>query len=407
MTLDLPFVRGAFPGLDDELAFFENAGGSLPCAPVIDRVHRYLREGMVQLGASYPRSQAAGASVAAGKAAVGRLLGASAEDVIVGASTTMNMHVLAHALAPLLGPGDEVVVTNLDHEANVGAWRRMAEARGATIREWGLDPETAALTEAGLEAVLSERTRLVCFTHCSNVVGTIHDVAALSARAKAAGAFVCVDGVAFAPHRRVDVAALGVDLYAFSLYKTYGPHVACAYLAPELQARAASQNHFFLGPEAGTYRFEPGNVNHELTASIAGIVEYLEAVRAHHGGTGDAIGDAFARFAEHEALLIEPLLARLREDPRVRILGEVSSDPGRRVATVAFTVAGMASRALVERADAEGFAIRHGHFYARRAMAPLGIDDAEDGIVRASLVHYNAPAEVARFVAFLDDALSA
>ena len=146
-SLGLSFVRRFFPGLTPEgappLVLFENAGGSIPCAPVVEAIGRYLSESMVQLGASYPRSRAAGEAVAAGKAAAARLLGTSPEHVVLGASTTMLMHVLSAALAPLVGPGDEVVVTDLDHEANVGAWRRLAERQGATVREWRLDPTSA------------------------------------------------------------------------------------------------------------------------------------------------------------------------------------------------------------------------------------------------------------------------
>ena len=408
-SLDIDWVRARFPGLDDDLAFFENAGGSVPADAVVDRAHRYLREDMVQLGAAYGRSRRAAERVEEGKRAAARLLGCEVGDVVLGASTSVNFNTLSHALAPTLDAGDEVVVTDLDHETNRGAWIRLARARGARVRTWRLDPASGALTLEGLEDALSPRTRLVCFTHCANVVGTLHDAAAFTARARAAGARVVVDGVAYAPHRRVDVGAVGADVYAFSLYKTFGPHLSAMYVAAPLRARLANQNHDFLAG-TGTYELMPGNVSHELAAAVPGITDYLEALDAHHGAEDGAPGDdpldrAFARVAAHEAALAQRLLPWLREHPRVRLVGEPTADPSRRVPTVTFLVEGRRSMEVAEAAAADGVAIRAGHFYAPRAMAPLGVEDPEDGVVRVSMAHYNTLAEVDRLLASLDRAL--
>ncbi|MBX3269544.1 MAG: aminotransferase class V-fold PLP-dependent enzyme [Sandaracinaceae bacterium] len=403
--LDLVWVRARFSGLEPSLAFLENAGGSVPVDGVVERARRYLAEDMVQLGAPYPRSERATARVHAGFDAAARLMGATPAELVLGGSTTANLYVLSHALAPRVGPGDEVVVTTLDHESNRGAWIRMAQARGATVREWTIDPATHSLERPGLDAVLSERTRLVCFTHCANVVGSLHDVPALTARIREAGALSVVDGVAFAPHRRVDVRALGADVYVLSLYKVYGPHLGLMYVREALLGALANQNHDFLAG-AGAYTLMPGYVSHELAASVPGVVEYLEALDAHHGGDGTLDG-AFARIAAHEERLAERLLAYLRAHPRVRLLGSAQADRARRAPTITFTVRGARADAIAREAGSRGVAIRAGHFYAARAMPELGIEDADDGVVRASMVHYNTLEEIDRLIAVLDRVLAA
>ena len=177
-ALDLDFVRRQFPGIDD-WAFFENAGGSLVPQTVIDRVRAYMTETQVQPGAGFPASALAAERHDEARRLMAAMINASPDEVIIGISTTMNMYVLAHALRPWFEPGDEIVVTDLDHEANSGAWRRLAEA-GVVVREWRLDPDSAELEVAALQALLTERTKLVCFTHCSNITGSIHDVAAIT-----------------------------------------------------------------------------------------------------------------------------------------------------------------------------------------------------------------------------------
>ena len=397
--LDLDFVRGHFPALRPDLAFFDNAGGTAACRPVIQRIGAHLETSMVQLGGTHPWSREAPARVAEGHAAAARLMGAAPADVALTPSTTVAFARLAASLGPTLGPGDEVVVTDLDHEANVGVWRRLGEgpeARpGVQIREWRFDEGTQALTEAGLRAVLTERTRLVIFTHCSNVVGAFHDVAHLASVAREVGARVIVDGVAYAPHRAVDVGALGVDAYAFSAYKVHGPHLGLLWVAPELRATLVSRNHFFLPTDTAAYPLEPGGVPHELAAGVPGIEAYFDALAAHHGDPDRAA--LFARIARHERSLAEPLVAFLRERPDVRLMGPATADEGLRAPTFAFAVEGMDASELPPRLDARGVSVRSGHFYAHRAVARLGLLE-RGGLVRASLVHTNTPAEVARLI---------
>lgn len=400
------WLRSRFPALATEWALFDNAGGSVPVAGVVSRVSDHMARLGVQLGASYPMSVEATERVASGHRAAEKLLNAPEGTVVLGPSTTANLRMLAHALAPGFAAGDEIVVTNLDHESNIGGWR-MLESRGLVVREWKLRTDTQRLHVEDLDALLTARTRLVAFTHCANVVGSIHDARGIIERVHGAGALACVDGVAYAPHRRVDVQALGADFYVVSLYKVFGPHLGMMYVRADHLARAKSQNHFFLGEAATPYKLEPGGVPHELASSLPGIVEHLLELEARlpGGGTGDEgtrIARAYDAIAAHESALVEPLLAWLASRKGVHVLGEPTADPAKRVATVAFTVEGMRASEVVPRIDAAKVAIRWGAFYAERAIAALGLAE-RDGIVRVSLAHYNTPAEVARLI----EALSA
>ena len=406
--LDLAHVRAQFPALRDDWALFDNAGGSVPLASVIAGVAGHMARWPVQLGATYWHSVEAGAAVAAGQQAMARLIGAEADEVVLASSSTMNVRTLAAATRGWFGPGDEIVVSDLEHESNSGAWRALA-ATGATVRMWEFDRDLQELTRAGLDAVLTERTRVVAFTHCSNIVGTVHDAAAFIRRIHDAGALACVDGVALAPHRRVDVRALDADFYFFSLYKVFGPHMGLLYGRRDLLQRARNQNHFFIGEDDVPYKLEPGGVNHELTASLPAIEEYLLALDAHHGGAmsdpvDTRLARTFARIAAHEAALAAPVLAFLSAHPRVRLLGLADADPARRVPTIAFTVHGRHAAEIPPFCDRENIAIRHGHFYAHHAATALGLH-AQGGVVRISMAHYNTADEVARLLAVLERVL--
>jgi cysteine desulfurase family protein (TIGR01976 family) len=409
VTLDLPFVRAQFPGLSPPSdphpqppVLADNAGGSVPADDVITEMSAFMREHMVQLGASYSRSVRAGAAVQRGREAIARLFGTTADQAVIGPSTTVNVQTLARALAPTLVPGDEVIVTELDHEANIGPWRRL-ESLGVVVKNWSIDPATANLDPEQLEALLSDRTRVVAFTHASNVVGRIHDVHALAGRIRACGALSVVDGVAYAPHRPVDFDALGVDVYLASLYKVYGPHQGLMLMRRPVLERAKGQYHYFHSENLIPGKLEPGNVSYEAVASLAGVESYFRRVADHHGCSIEGV---FELIAAHEAALARRLLDYLDQRPDVRIIGPRSSDPQTRVPTIGFIVNGVRSSAVVESVDTHGVGIRFGDFYARRAIEALGLAEI-DGIVRVSLVHYNTLAEVDRIIDALERAPSA
>jgi cysteine desulfurase family protein (TIGR01976 family) len=414
--LDVDFARSQFPALTKhwpDWALLDNAGGSVAPQQVQARIADYMSRYMIQLGAGYLASQQASEIVREAHAFAARLLGADASEIALGSSSTMCARTLASALRPQWRKGDKVVVTNLDHEANIGAWTRLAET-GIEVLTWRLRPETASLELEDLAVLLDERVKLVCMTHCANVVGRIHDVRAVADAVHRAGAQLCVDGVAYAPHRLVDVAALGVDYYLLSLYKIYGPHLGLLWGRRELLAAARSQNHDFLDPNAMPYKLEPGGASHELCAGLAGIGDYLLAIDERHAGASASPGDpgaqrsafarVFERFTRHEEQLAERLLAFLREHPKVRIIGPAGSDANVRVPTFAFTVAGRRPVDIATQLAERKLAIRWGHFYAVRAIEALGLAPA-DGVVRISMVHYNTLDEIDRLVRALDEVL--
>lgn len=411
VRLDLDFVRAQFPAFrhpsTGPWAFLENAGGSYVPAAVMDRLNRFLVATKVQPYGDFPAAVEAGETMDAGRARIAALINAHPEEVVIGASTTMNVYVLAQALRPTLRPGDEIIVTNQDHEANIGAWRRLAEA-GAVIREWCIDPVTGLLDRADLEGLLSQRTRLCCVTHCSNIVAAINDIPAIAAAVHAAGGLVMVDGVSYAPHGFPDVRALDADFYAFSLYKTYGPHLGLLYVRQDHLALLANQNHGFL-PAGTALALNPGGENHEETAALQGIADYLDALHAHHltapepdpRRRGAAV---FALFAAQEEALATRLVDYLRDRPEVRLIGPRSGARSVRAPTIAFTVAGRRSHDIVRALLPHQVAIRSGNFYAWRCVEALGLG-REDGVVRASMVHYNTLAEVDRLIAGLERTL--
>lgn len=378
-------VRSAFPALASSFVYLDNAGGSQTLGTVADRIRDYLLTTNVQLGASYEVSAHAGERVHAAVDATARYLNAQPGEVVFGSSTTQLLANLALAMEPSLVAGDEIVVTEADHEANVGPWRRLAARKGLVLKTWPLDTETLRLEPAALERLLSARTRLVAFPHVSNLIGTIHDVAAITRLVHARGARVCVDGVAFAPHRALDVAAWDVDYYVFSVYKVYGPHAAVLYGKRAHLEALAGINHDFIA--SAPYKLQPGNLNFELAYGTAAIWEYLASI-----GTLDAV-------AAHEAALAERLLDYLRG--RVRIIGEAASDAALRVPTVSFVADGISPGAIVRCVDPHGIGIRHGDFYATGVVRALGLPH---GVVRISAVHYNTLDEIDRVIAALETA---
>jgi cysteine desulfurase family protein (TIGR01976 family) len=408
-ALDLVAIRGEFPALAQDFVFLDNAGGSQVLARVADRVRDYLLTSSVQLGASYAHSQAAGAKVLQARQSVARLINAAHdEEVVMGGATTALMFQLIQAILPQVRPGDEIILTNTDHEANIGAWLRL-QAAGATVRFWNVNPQTLELDLADLEQLLSPRTTWVAMTHASNVLGTVNPVAEVAQRVHRVGARLCVDAVAYAPHRLVDVQASGADVYVFSFYKVFGPHYAVLWGRRELLLQLASLNHYFITPDTLPYKLQPGNVNYELSYGCIGISDYLEAVGTALGAQGDArsrMQHAFDAFERHEDALAQQLLAYLRGKAGVRIIGRTHTGDGLRVPTVSFVVRGAMSESIVLHTDSAGIGIRFGDFYAKRLIEALGLQ-ARGGVVRVSIAHYNTPAEMDHLIKHLDAAIDA
>lgn len=402
--LDLDYVRAQFPNLGNGWAYLENAGGSYLPRNVIERMTAFMSESQVQPGAPNALSRLSEERLEASRRAMASMINAEPGEIVFGPSTTLNVYVLAQALRPLFATGDEIVVTNQDHEANGGAWRRLADT-GLTVREWRIDPETGELDPAGLEALLGPRTRLVCFPHVSNIVGSVNPVAEIAAKARSAGALVCVDGVAYAAHGPIDVKALDVDFYLFSLYKLYGPHIAVLYGKRERIAETVNQNHYFHdGPTAA--KLNPGGLSYEAVAGVSGILDYLEGVYRHHFETSEnepriRLERVFALFAGQEEALSARLLDYLATRPDLRLIG--SSDPARarRMPTFSLVPEGRPPAELCEALGAGRLAANHGHFYAPRCLEGVGVDP-ERGVLRISMVHYNTASEIDRLIEALE-----
>ncbi len=403
--LDLDFIRNQFPALEGEWTFFDNAGGSQTARQVGDRIQDYLYSTNVQLGASYSISQQAGERVMEAQTVMANLINApEPAEVILGSSTTQLLQNLSKSLVQTFKQGDEVIVTNCDHEANIGPWINMQKA-GVIIKTWKVNPETLELHLEDLNKLMTEKTRLVAFTHVSNVLGTINPVKEFTSFIHNKGALVCVDGVAYAPHRLIDVQKWNIDFYAFSFYKVYGPHYSLLYVNKKTLDKLPGINHFFIGNEEGAYKLQPGNVNYELSYGLLGVIDYFEAVNKHLQIKSNDFEEMFKLFALHEEKLASLLINFLKSKSNVKIYGHSSSDHKKRVPTISFTMKDKKSSAIPIQIDKYHIGIRYGDFYARRLIEDLGLLD-NDGIIRVSMVHYNTQEEVENLIDKLEPLLS-
>jgi selenocysteine lyase/cysteine desulfurase len=407
MTLDIDFVRAQFPAFGEPSlqgqAFFENAGGSYTCKPVIDRLTRFYTQRKVQPYAPFEVSQVAGAEMDEARNRLSAMLGVDGDELSFGPSTTQNTYVLAQAFRMFLKPGEAVIVTNQDHEANSGPWRRLADD-GIEVREWKMDPQTGHLYPEDLEDLLDERVRLVCFPHCSNVVGEINPVTEITAMAHAAGAFVCVDGVSYAPHGFPNVGDLGPDIYLFSSYKTYGPHQGLMVIRRTLGELLPNQGHFF-NADSLYKRFTPAGPDHAQIAACAGMADYVDALCDHHGGptegAAERAGFVHDLMRAYEVSLLQPLLDRLQQRNDLRLIGPAKA--ARRAPTVALSLNRPGEPVAGELAE-HGIMTGGGDFYAARALTGMGLDP-KTGVLRLSFTHYTTQGEIDQLLTALDAVL--
>ena len=400
-VLDVAFARAQFPALaGDDWAYLDNAGGSQVLGSVASRVADYLLTSSVQTGASYAISELASRRMSQAREKIARFVNAARpEEIVLGPSTTILMRFLATAMASQLQAGDEIILTDFDHESNIGPWLTLRE-RGIIFKTWSVDPATFDINLADLEVLMTPKTRLVCVTHCSNILGTLTPIAEIAALVHAHGARLCVDAVAYAPHRAVDVQASGADYYLFSFYKVYGPHFAMLWGRHEYLLELDGLYHFFYGRDKVPGKLEPGNCNYELAWGCTGIVDYFDALG---GGTGDraAITTAFAAVAAHEEALAARLLDWMGQHGKITVVGPRTPDRARRVPTISFKVAGTDSARIVRQLDPHRIGVRFGDFHSRRLVEHLGLMHG-NGVVRVSMVHYNTLAEVDRLIDALE-----
>ncbi|WP_137170174.1 aminotransferase class V-fold PLP-dependent enzyme [Marinomonas sp. FW-1] len=408
-SLDLAFVRSQFPAFKEPSlagqAFFDNAGGSYACQAVIDHLGQYYRETKLQPYHLHPAAQKAGAQMDLAYERLASYLNVDTSEVHLGPSTSQNTYVLAQAFGKILKAGDEVVVTNQDHEANIGVWRAL-ESRGVVIKEWQVDAKTGSLDTDALESLLSERTKLLAFTHCSNIVAEVNPVAEICARAKAANVTTVVDGVSFAGHGLPDVDALGADIYLFSLYKAYGTHLGAMVIRDAVADKLGNQAHYF----NNAYRqkwFVPAGPDHAQVAASRGVLDYFDALHDHHFDETNSVSEKAQRVRalmhEAEQSLLATLLRYVDHHPKLRLLG--TADPAKKAATVSVIPIGQTPQQFAQKLVDQGIICGAGHFYAVRLLDAMGVDP-DTGVVRLSFVHYTSEEEMNQLIEALDKALA-
>jgi cysteine desulfurase family protein (TIGR01976 family) len=380
VALDVAAVRSRFGALQRPLAFFDGPGGTQTPDSVIEAIADYLRESNANVGGPFETSRRSDELVAHARRRAASFLDASADEVVFGANMTTLNFVLSRAAAREWRERDEVVVTRLDHDANVSPWLELARDLGLAVRFADIrDDTTLDLDDLGEQ--LTERTRVVAYPWASNAVGTLVDVSRVAELAHEAGALAWVDAVHYAPHGPIDVGAADADVVVCSPYKFYGPHLGLAFVRSELLERWRP---YKVRPAADIplgHRYETGTLPHELLAGFVACVEYLESI-------------GWEAIQAHERELGQRFLDGLPDTCTLHGLGGMAG----RVPTFAFSVEGRSPQAVAEELAERDIAVWHGNYYAVEVMQRLGL---ADGAVRAGIVHYNTAAEVDRLLAAL------
>ena len=395
IKLDINYVRSQFPAFSDPLSkdwsFFENAGGSYVPHNVIDKLTTFMTSTKVQPYAEYPMSKIAGENMDKATELFAKMINAKNNEILIGGSTSINLYVLSNALKKYINPGDEVIVTNQDHEANISPWIRLKE-NGANIIEWKFNLNDHELKINDLENLISSKTKIIAVTHCSNIVGSINNLKQICDLAHKHNIIVIGDGVSYAPHGFPNVKDLGVDFYTFSLYKTYGPHLALLYGREEILKNLPNQNHEFLDG-IYPYTINPGGPNHEELVSLIGIYEYFINLYNHHFenknvNTLEKIKKINNLIAIHEENIANPILNYINERKDLYLIGKNKINNKDRAPTISFYSKNKSSKEISNKLLNYKIATRNDNFYAWRCLKHLGID-TNDGVVRLSMTHYN------------------
>ena len=387
--MDLTRIRAQFPALDLGVAHFDGPGGSQTPQSVADAVARTLTAGLANRGAVTEAERRAEEVTVGARAAMADLLGAEPGGIVFGRSMTQITFDLARTFAQGWGPGDEVVVTRLDHDANIRPWVVAAERAGATVRWLGFDPETAELDD--VSTVLSDRTRLVAVTAASNLLGTRPDVPAIARAAHDAGALVYVDAVHLAAHAPVDLAQLGADLLACSPYKFFGPHLGALAASPDL-LETLRPDKLLPSSDAVPERFELGTLPYELLAGVTAAVDFIAGLDSDAADRRTRVLESMAAVEKYEDELFGRLLDGLAVMDGVVLHGR----PARRTPTVLFDVVGHTGREVYEHLASLGVNAPASHFYAIEASRHAGLGDV--GAVRAGIAPYTSVEDVERLL---------
>ena len=379
-------VRARFPALASEAAYLDGPGGSQVPEAVIDAIAAYLRDSNANLGGAFATSAATDEVMARGRAAAAEFTGAEPDGIAFGANmTTLNFQ-LAHAVARTLEPGDEIVVTQLDHDANVSPWLLVARDHDLVVRTAPIRTEDVTLDEDALVELIGERTRVVAFTHASNAVGSIPDAPRIAAAAHRAGALAWADGVHLAPHRRLRAREWGIDVLLCSPYKFFGPHLGIAAIRPDLAESLPADRVRPANEEPPGHRFETGTQSHEAIAGAAAAVDSLRSL-----GDGD-LDVAFDRIEGHETALSERFLAGVPDE--LTLYGVPRAEG--RTPTFCFNLSRSEPRRVAARLAERDIYVWDGDYYALEPMRALGL--GAGGAVRAGFLHYTTEGEVDRLL---------
>ena len=401
--LDLDFVRKQFPvfttDLGQKIGFLDNAGGSYVAGAVIERLTDFYTNYKVQPYGANPISNRAGEAMDLGRQTIADLLNVPSDRVTLGASSTQCFNTLAQACTPLVQKGSEVIVSEQDHESNIGGWERLCQQQGATLKIWKVAPQSGELAIAELEKLLSPKTVLVAVTHSSNIIGTLNPINEIAQRVRQVKSRLVVDGVSYAPHCWPELDTLDVDAYVFSTYKTYGTHQGVMVVQEDFLEELAPQCHFFNVPYP-TKRLDSAGPDHAAIAALAGIGDYFTTLHDHHFDSVQVPLHQKARamatlMNQHETTLCAYLLENLADLP-VRILGRATT--AQREANIALSSPTISSKNLADGLADYNIAAKNGHFYAYRLLQAMGVEDLNDGVLRISLSHYNTMEEVERCV---------
>ncbi len=392
-------IRAQFPALSSGFAYLENAGGSQVPGGVAEAIQNYMLSSYVQLGAGYEQSNVATQTVEDAHVFMREFMNAPADGkVVLGPSSTALIQLVANAYAKKWKAGDEVIVSLANHEANVGGWVRL-ESEGIKIVWWPVNPATFGCEPDDLRKLITDRTRLVALPHVSNLVGRIEPLAEIVKVAHERGVKVFADGVAFAPHRCVDVQAFDPDWYVFSLYKVFAPHMSAMYGKDSAFGELEGPNHVFI-PEDDPYKWELGSVSHEACAGLLGLRPYLGFLAGGEYGGRSSVEEAYGVMESQERGPEKKLREWLAKRPDVEIIGPRTAAADS-VPTVSFFHNRIPSDEITRRVNQSGMGIRNGHMYAIRLLESLGYEP-EPGVTRVSLVHYNTEAEVDRLIGCLE-----
>jgi cysteine desulfurase family protein (TIGR01976 family) len=409
MALDLTKIRNQFPALHQRGIFLDNPGGTQAVKNCLDRMLDYLIESNANHDGVFQTSRESDELIAKSRAAMADFLNAARpEEIVFGQNMTSLAFHLSRSLARQLHPGDEIVVTRLDHDANVTPWTLIGEERGCNVRWVDFRPEDGTLDLESLEKALDGKPRLVAVGYASNALGTINPVAQIVQMARRAGSYVFIDAVHYAPHGLIDVRQLDCDFLVCSAYKFFGPHLGILYGRYELLEELFA---YKVRPSSDKlpWKFETGTQNHEGIAGLFGTLEYLEWLGTHYGkeysgelaknyqGRALHFKQAMAAVRNYELGLSRALLKTLAEIPGLRIYGLTDADRiAERVPTFSFRMDKGTPREIATKLDLEGIYVWDGNYYALEVTKALGVEET-GGMVRAGAVHYNTLEEIERF----------